>query len=134
MLNRLKNRHFTKSMPLAFMALAALLAAGPAEARKPDNLVPSGEPVDCITLNMVRNTRVIDDRTIDFEIGRKIYRNTLPYSCPSLGFEKRFMIKTSINSLCSVDTVTVLQNFGNWLSQGPTCGLGKFQPMVKAPK
>ncbi|MDG2512764.1 hypothetical protein P7B04_08660 [Sphingobium yanoikuyae] len=117
-----------------------LLACGltPALAKtkdKPDPYVPSGNPVDCISISQIRSSSVRDDRTIDFEVsGKKIYRNTLPNSCPSLGFERRFSYRTSISQLCSVDIITVLFNAGPGLQPGASCGLGKFQPMVKAPK
>ena len=93
---------------------------------------PSGEPVSCITLSQVRSSNVIDDRTIDFKMaGGKLYRNTLPHSCPSLGFEQRFSYRTSLNQLCSVDAIRVLQSYGGGLHEGAGCGLGKFQPMQK---
>jgi len=93
---------------------------------------PAGEPVDCVPLSQVRSSRVIDDRTIDFTLaGGKVYRNTLPYSCPSLASEERFSHRTSLNQLCSVDTIRVLQSFGGGLQEGAGCGLGKFQPMQK---
>jgi ethanolamine utilization protein EutP (predicted NTPase) len=63
-------------------------------------------------------------------LGGKIYRNTLPHSCPGLGFEEKFMYKTSLSQLCSVDIITVLHNAGG-LNRGASCGLGKFQPMEK---
>ncbi|MBB6122308.1 hypothetical protein [Sphingobium subterraneum] len=119
---------------LSSLALCAFLFV-PADARdsKPDNLVPAGAPVDCIQLQNIRSSHVKDDRTIDFEMnGRKIYRNTLPYSCPGLKSEEKFAYKTSLSQLCSVDIITVLQSFGGGLSQGASCGLGKFQPMEKA--
>jgi hypothetical protein len=117
--------------------LAVLIAAGltfPAIARdkRPDNLVPAGPAVDCIQPSNIRSTNVRDDRTIDFEMnGGKIYRNTLPNSCPSLGFEKRFLYRLSTSQLCSVDMIRVLQSFGGGLQEGAACGLGKFQPMTK---
>lgn len=119
------------------LATMSVLALAPASAvtkdKKPDNLVAVGDPVDCISLATIRSSHVRDDRTIDFETtGRKVYRNTLPYSCPGLGFEERFAFKTSTSQLCSVDIITVLQSFGGGLSQGASCGLGKFQPMQKA--
>ncbi|WP_374542276.1 DUF6491 family protein [Sphingorhabdus sp.] len=93
---------------------------------------PAGEPVNCITLSQVRSSRVIDGRTIDFTTaGGKVYRNTLPYSCPSLASEERFSHHTSLNQLCSVDTIRVLQSYGSGLHEGAGCGLGKFQPMQK---
>lgn len=119
---------------LSSLALCAFVASGAdARDRKPDNLVPVGAPVDCVPLHSIRSSHVRDDRTIDFEVsGRQIYRNTLPYSCPGLKSEEKFAYKTSLNQLCSVDIITVLQSFGGGLSQGASCGLGKFQPMEKA--
>jgi hypothetical protein len=63
-------------------------------------------------------------------LGRnKVYRNTLPYSCPQLGFEERFLYKTSLSQLCSTDIITVLTSGGPDLSRGASCGLGQFQPV-----
>ncbi len=96
---------------------------------------PSGKPVDCIPIRSIRSSSVKDDRTIDFEVNNKrIYRNILPNSCPSLGFEKRFSYATSLSQLCSVDIITVLWNAGPGLQPGASCGLGKFQPMEKPGK
>lgn len=122
---------------LAASATALLIATTPAIAKdkQPDNLVAVGEPIDCINPRLIRSTHVRDDQTIDFEMsGNTIYRNTLPYKCSSLGFEERFAYKLSTSQLCSVDIITVLQSFGGGLSQGPSCGLGKFQKMEKPKK
>ncbi|MFZ2996587.1 hypothetical protein [Sphingobium sp.] len=117
------------------VALAAI--AVPAMAKDtPDPYVPAaGEALDCVQIRNIRSTNVRDDSTIDFIMnGNKVYRNTLPNSCPSLGFEKRFSYRTSLSQLCSVDIISVLFNMGTGLQQGASCGLGKFQPMQKAPK
>ncbi|MCP5399149.1 MAG: hypothetical protein H6921_07580 [Sphingomonas sp.] len=118
-------------------ALVLSIGASPALAKKKDtdDLVAVGEPVNCIMPSRIRSTHVRDDQTIDFEMNNgKIYRNTLPYSCPSLGFEERFSYKLSTSQLCSVDIIYVLHNYGGSLSQGAGCGLGQFQPMEKAEK
>lgn len=126
------------AIPLTAALMLALAPAAVAVAKspKPDPYVPSGKPVDCLQTISIRSTNVRDDRTIDFiTSGNKIYRNSLPNSCPSLGFERRFLYKTSVNQLCSVDIITVLYNGGGGgLQQGPSCGLGKFQPMAKVSK
>ena len=120
---------------LTTLAAAAMLAQPAVAKEKPDPYVAKGEPVDCINIRSIRSSRVRDDRTIDFEVSnRKIYRNTLPNSCPNLGFEKRFSYRTSISQLCSVDIITVLWNVGPGLQPGASCGLGKFQPMEKPAK
>ena len=110
-------------------ALALSLTAAAARDRNavPD-AVPDGKPVNCVQTTSIRSTSVHGDSVIDFHmLGGKVYRNTLPMSCPSLGFEERFLYRTSISQLCSVDIITVLQSPG--LSQGASCGLGKFQPV-----
>ncbi len=89
---------------------------------------------DCVLLQNIRESRVVDDRTIDFVMrdGRTL-RNTLPYSCPSLGFERAFTYKTSISQLCSVDIITVIMQ-GGGIRTGASCGLGKFTPYTPPPK
>jgi hypothetical protein len=120
----------------ALVVIASLLASGgsAALAKRDRSQIPVatlvGKPVDCISLASIQETRVRSDDVIDFRTqGKKWYRNTLPYSCPSLGFEERFMYKTSLSQLCSVDVVTVLYSGGHGLDTGASCGLGKFQPV-----
>ncbi len=112
--------------------LALGLVAAPlpllARERAVPEAVPDGKPVNCLSLRQIRSSSVRSDQIIDFRTaGGKIYRNTLPMSCPSLGFEERFAYRTSIGRLCAVDMITVLQSPG--LTPGVTCGLGQFQPV-----
>ena len=127
---------------LALVALASLLGTGSAaiakhEPKAAPEARETGPAVDCLPIVQIRETRVRNDQVIDFRTGaKKWYRNTLPSSCPSLGFEERFLYKTSLSQLCSVDIITVLHTNGGTLTQGASCGLGKFQPveLVKAAK
>lgn len=122
---------------LGVLAASTMAPATPALA-SPDPVPeaqPTGKPLDCVPIRQIRSTKVRSDQIIDFEMdGGKVYRNTLPQSCPSLGFEQRFAYRTSISQLCSVDIITVLQAPG--ISPGPSCGLGQFQPVTiaKPPK
>lgn len=123
---------------LSLIALVGtLIVASPAPA-KPDKdawkaAKPSGKPESCIGLHQIRESRVRDDQTIDFYMnGGKVYRSTLPHSCPQLGFEKRFSYKTSLSQLCSTDIITVITSPG--ITAGSSCGLGPFQPVSGAPK
>ncbi len=122
--------------PLLATALVLLVAA-PAVARdsKIPEAVPDGKPVSCLSESDVDHTSVRSDSIIDFYTrDGKVYRNTLPSSCPQLGFEQRYLHESPIDQICSVDTITVLTEPG--LSRGATCGLGQFQPvkLVKAAK
>ena len=118
-------------MRMILTALAIAAAAAPGGARDRSQVpeaTPTGKPESCIRTIAIRQTYVRSDSVIDFDMGGgKIYRNTLPYACPQLGFEEKFLYKTSTGELCSVDTITVLLD--SQLSQGATCGLGRFQPV-----
>jgi hypothetical protein len=113
---------------------ALLAAAAPAPVPQKDSVpeaTPNGKPVACIPLSTIRATHVRSDSVIDFvAAGGKVYRNELPHPCPGLGFEGRFLHRTSMNSYCSVDTITVLQSPP--MTHGATCGLGEFQPVTLA--
>ena len=123
---------------LATLAVATTAGAfGPAERRAKQlaDYTPVGEPVSCIDINRIDSTNVVSNSVIDFKMrGGKVYRNTLPASCSGLVFEDRFSYRTSIGRLCNVDTIRVLHSYGGRLEEGVGCGLGKFQPVEKAPK
>jgi hypothetical protein len=88
----------------------------------------------CVSLNRIREARVVDDRTIDFYLSsREVLRNTLPNACPQLGFEKAFTYSTSLSQLCSVDIITVIIQ-GGGPRRGASCGLGQFVPYTPVPK
>jgi hypothetical protein len=117
-----------------FALAASSMASSPSERREKllSAYQPSGQAVSCIQLHSIRDTKVIDNRTIDFRLnGGKVFRNTLSSSCPGLVSEDAFSYRTSMSSLCSVDIIRVLHNYGGRLEEGAGCGLGKFQPMEK---
>lgn len=123
---------------LALLALTsvALAACTPydRDARYDASRVPAarivGEPVSCIPLFNARDSKVRDDRTIDFmRTSREGWRNTLPNSCPGLASQNGFTYQTSLSQLCSVDIIYVLETAGG-LRRGAGCGLGKFVPIV----
>lgn len=120
-------------MLLAAATIVFTAAAVDARPREVPPVTLAGKAQTCVPLQSIRETRVRDDRTIDFYMrGGKVFRNTLPYSCPSLGFEQRFAYATSLSQLCSTDTITVLQSPN--IMRGATCGLGQFQPVTGAPR
>jgi hypothetical protein len=119
---------------VAVVALSLMAAGGAAVAKRDLNEVPAaratGPAVSCVPLTQIRESRVRNDRVIDFRVsGKKWYRNTLPHDCPSLGFEERFSYQTSLTQLCSTDIITVLYSGGPGLQRGASCGLGKFEPV-----
>ena len=122
-------------MRFTFTAVGMVVAASAGHipvAAKPAAVQPvaTGPAISCVPLRSIRNTTVVDDRTIDFHVsGRKIYRNTLPMRCPQLGFQRAFSYATSQSQLCSVDVITVIIQGSPGL-QGASCGLGRFTPIT----
>lgn len=113
-------------------ALTVGATAGMSAKKAPAPVRAVGEPVNCVSLNSIRSTNVVDNSTIDFKMaGGKTYRNSLPNSCPGLKYEDRFSYRTSTSQLCNVDIIRVLNDYGGRLSEGVGCGLGKFQPVEK---
>ena len=123
------------SLVLATTLVVAICAAVPASAAKPPpEARVLGSDVGCVNIRNIRQTNVHDDKTIDFVMnGKKLYRNTLPNSCPQLGFERSFAYQTSQTQLCNVDIITVLMQ-GGGIRRGASCGLGKFTPIELAAK
>ena len=87
---------------------------------------PAPAAVSCVDLSRISEARVVNDRTIDFHMrDGSVLRNSLPNSCPSLGFEKAFTYATSLSRLCSTDIITVIHT-GGGPRTGASCGLGQF--------
>lgn len=117
--------------PLALGALSACQSE--MDRQRPLTKAPAatvvGPAEDCIPLASLSSSRVHDDYTIDFKVGSRTYRNTLPNKCPSLGFEKAFTYSTSLTRLCSTDIIYVLRQGAGQLDRGAGCGLGRFVPV-----
>jgi hypothetical protein len=94
--------------------------------------VADGPPTNCISTQQIRTMRIINDQTIDFEMtGGRVFRNELPFRCSGLSFNTRIRHNSRTSQLCSLNTIT-MENFGSGRS-GPSCQLGRFQPMRRAP-
>lgn len=124
-------------MRLKIILIAASLTAVSGCASDPDRVpssqrtwTPQGESVSCITTRNIRSMHVLDDHTIDFMTSNtRMFRNELPMRCPGLSFNRAVKHNSRTTQLCSVNTITVLQ--GGGAPRGATCGLGRFQPMVR---
>ena len=110
------------TLVIALFSTGATLAGVPADTGDQTKIEDSKR---CIDLARIKDLDVIDDQTILFHmIGNKTYKNMLPHRCTMLGFEKGIAYQTSMNRLCNVDTIKVL-------NYGATCILGMFEPYVE---
>ncbi len=115
-----------------FVAALALLVTLPVQADEAVEALLDRTPENCISVNRIRSTKVIDDETILFYMrGGDIYQNILDRDCPRLEQNNRFMYETFGGRLCEIDTITVLEQFGGGLDRGFTCPLGGFYPITE---
>jgi hypothetical protein len=111
-------------------ALAALVAApalaAPAAAASDES---QKQAQKCVFIANIQQTRVVDDRTIDFVMNDgRMLRNNLPNACPGLKINRSFAYRTSQSQLCNVDIITVVVQ-GAGPVRGASCGLGSFTPI-----
>lgn len=135
----------TASKIAAALAAGSLLLMGVAADAKP-RLTPeqqlekalegrvAGEPVNCIYMPRVMNTRIYDKTAIVYESGNTIWVNRPDSGASSLD-DNSIMVTTPWGSqLCNVDIVRMIdRNVGFWRG---SVGLGQFVPYtrVKAQK
>jgi hypothetical protein len=86
----------------------------------------AGDPVDCIDLNRVRSTRVINDTAILYDAGRTIYVNRPRGGADTLDRWDTLVTRLHSQRLCSIDTVQMIDPNSRMLSG--IVFLGEFVP------
>ena len=86
----------------------------------------AGEPVDCIDLHRIRNTRIINDTAILYDAGRTIYVNRPRAGADSLDRWDTIVTRLHSPRLCSIDTVQMIDPNSRILSG--IVFLGEFVP------
>lgn len=90
----------------------------------------AGKPVDCISLQSITSSRVIDKTALVFETtGNTVYVNTPPAGASSLDSNNIMVIDTRTPQLCSVDTIR-FRDPASRMDAG-FVGLGQFIPYTK---
>lgn len=86
----------------------------------------------CISLVRIKSSEVLDRSRMVFTMNNgSMYLNTLPYPCPGLRRDTPYLHRTSLNEICDLDIITVLNEGGGGYMPGASCGLGKFVPTSK---
>lgn len=91
----------------------------------------AGEPVRCIQLSRVQSSTIYDDTAIVYRIGRTLYVNRPDSGANSLHSSDIMVTKTTMNQLCSIDTVELRDPTG--FMRGVVF-LGEFVPYEKPAK
>lgn len=118
---------------LTFTSLLALMATSLSlTARAEDAPTAEAKTESCLQLHRIRTTKVVDDSTVLFYLSsNEVYKNVLPRKCSALRPNEGFLYKSSINQLCSVDTITPLVSAGGGYMTTTSCGLGTFTRIDK---
>ncbi|MDQ8757520.1 hypothetical protein RCO27_14915 [Sphingosinicella sp. LHD-64] len=121
---------------LAVLAGTLVLTALPAQAapRDPEAELAravqgrvAGEPVDCIDLNRVRSSRIIDDTAIVYDAGSVVYVNRPRSGAESLDRWDTMVTRLWGSSrLCSIDTVRLVDTSSRMMTG--VVFLGEFVP------
>lgn len=114
---------------LSALALAGALACGfqPVVLAEETLEPETKEELRCISLMSIQSVKVLDNRRILFNLkGEKQYINLLPHRCFGLRKNQPFMYRTSLNQLCDLDLITVLDTGGFGMRPLGSCGLGRF--------
>lgn len=90
----------------------------------------TGETENCLNLNQIDESDVLDDHNIVFEMrnGTK-YLSRLPHRCAGLTY-RAFSYSTSLSELCNTDIIRVVDTSTG--VNGPSCGLGIFEELAEA--
>ena len=90
----------------------------------------AGEPVDCIHLPRVRDSRIIDRTAIIYDGGSTIWVNRPRIGADRLDSDDIMVIQPTGSQLCSVDTVQLRER--SQLFWNGFVGLGDFVPYTRA--
>ena len=125
--------------PARLLALALVLSVagiGTSVAQDDVNEPDDAEERDldsehCVRINDIEKIDIVDADTLVFRMRRgKVYKNELPHRCPGLRSNDTLMYRSSVGQLCSVDVVTILEDWGFGFAPGASCGLGMFEPIT----
>lgn len=88
-----------------------------------------GKPQNCISSTGLNGPQIIDSSTILYREGRRVWRNDLPSSCPSLDRFSVIIAELHGSQICRNDLFRAVDP-GSRIP-GPHCRFGQFVPYVK---
>lgn len=107
------------------MSASRQAEASAALAKELDGRV-AGKPVNCIGNSTSTRPMVIDENTVLYREGGRVWRNTLVAACPRLTPYNTMIVEVQGGQLCRNDRFRVLEP-GTTIP-GPYCRFGQFVP------
>ena len=117
-------KHIITGAFVGAIALSAMSVSAEMPNEKLKNFTATGETESCIRTNEIKNSRIIDAKTILFQMrGNDYYVNNLPQRCPSLVMDRGFAFENrGSQTLCNSNSITTKTSF---------CMLGRFERVEK---
>jgi len=111
-----------------------VISSGPSGAAEPEAKRSDAPPGTeyCLSLIRIRDSKILDSKHILFTMTDKsMYLNTLPKKCAGMDPGDAYTFRTSLNSLCNQDVITMLYPGGHGMLPGVSCGLGLFERVTQ---
>jgi hypothetical protein len=111
-----------------------LISSGPSGAAEPEAKSSDAPPgmEYCLSLIRIRDSKILDSEHVLFTLTDKsMYLNTLPKKCAGMDPGDAYTFRTSLNSLCNQDVITILRPGGHGMLPGVSCGLGMFERVTR---
>lgn len=89
----------------------------------------AGAPQDCVSNTALQSPQIIDNDTILYTQGGRVWRNELPTACPNLSPYNTMIVEVHGAQLCRNDRFRVIEPGAN--IPGPYCLLGQFTPYTR---
>jgi hypothetical protein len=89
----------------------------------------AGTPQDCISSSQQSGPTIIDSQTILYRDGKRVWRNDLASSCPSLDPDSILVVELHGSQICKNDMFRPVDR-GSRIP-GSYCRFGQFTPYVK---
>lgn len=100
-------KRFLTIVPLIILFCVPLFSMNATAETKAEKYL--GEKEMCLETVRIKETRILDDQTILFEMrGGAFYLNRLPVASPGLKIAGGFSYSTSIAKLCSQDSIKIV--------------------------
>ena len=90
----------------------------------------AGKPQDCISASFAGGPQIIDNNTVLYREGRRLWVNDLRGSCPGLDDDDILIVEIHGSQICRNDKFRA--NERGSVVPGPYCLFGQFTPYEKA--
>lgn len=91
-----------------------------------------GDTKRCLNRRRIRQTQVLDEKHVSLQIGRdEYYLIQFRRRCPGLRRGGAVMFESRSSSLCALDSLRAMEDWGTQMRPGSPCSIPGFQSITK---